>query len=183
MVADPCQALGLVVRMICYSLHRASPGHARALGGGVGRVPWAQRLREQLGRVGLGFQPEPSRRQIPKTQAPLRVWVVAGGHAAPWLKPPEAPFPRHPARPPVILPASLTLGAFSQGRPPMTYPDDRYPMAPHPFFSGYLFRHTRRQGYALPSLRGSVALDGTDGRRALPPEYGKWNSVYGRYAA
>ena len=44
-----------------------------------------------LGRVGLGFQPEPSRRQVPKTQAPLRVLVVAGGHAAPWFEAAEAP--------------------------------------------------------------------------------------------
>ena len=72
---------------------------------------------------------------------------------------------------------------FSQGRPSDDpYPDDRYPRAPHPLFSGYLFRHTRRQGRTLPSFRGSDALDGTDGR-ALPPEYGKGNSVYGRYAA
>ena len=34
----------------------------------------------------------------------------------------------------------------------------------------------------MPSFRGSVTLDGTDGR-ALPPEYGKWNLVYCRYAA
>ena len=37
----------------------------------------------------LGFQPEPSRRPVPKTQAPLRVFVVAGGHAAPWFEPAE----------------------------------------------------------------------------------------------
>ena len=63
-------------------------------------------------------------------------------------------------------------------------PHTQYPVAPHPFFSGYLFRSTRRQGRA-PSFCRSVALDGTDGRavRALPPEYGKGNSVYGRYAA
>ena len=45
----------------------------------------------RLGRVGLGLQPEPSRRQVPKTQAPLRVLVVAGGHAAPWFEAAEAP--------------------------------------------------------------------------------------------
>ena len=58
-------------------------------------------------------------------------------------------------------------------------------MAPYPFFSGYLFRPTRRQGRAWPSFRGNAALDGTDGRtwRAWPSEYGKWNSIYGRYAA
>ena len=45
-----------------------------------------------LGRVGLGFQPKPSRRQVQKTQAPLRVFVVASGHAAPWFEFVEAPF-------------------------------------------------------------------------------------------
>ena len=44
-----------------------------------------------LGRVGLGLQPEPSRRQIPKTQAPLRVGGVARGHAVPLFEPPPRP--------------------------------------------------------------------------------------------
>ena len=70
--------------------------------------------------------------------------------------------------------------------PDDSYPDDRCPVALHPFFSGYRFRPTRRQGRAWPSLRGSAALwmarMGAPGR-AWPPAYGKGNSVYGRYAA
>ena len=46
----------------------------------------------QLGRVELGFQPDPSPCQVQKTQATMRVFVVAGGHAAPPLEPAEALF-------------------------------------------------------------------------------------------
>ena len=52
---------------------------------------------------------------------------------------------------------------------------------PYPFFFGYLFRPTRRQGRAWPSLRGSVVLDDTDGRtwarvavRVRKGELGLW---------
>ena len=48
--------------------------------------------------------------------------------------------------------------------PDDSYPDDRCPGAPYPFFAGYRFRPTRRQRRAWPSLRGSVARDGTEGR-------------------
>ena len=46
----------------------------------------------KLGRVGLGFQPDPSCCQVQETQEPLLVFVVAGGHAAPLFEPADAPF-------------------------------------------------------------------------------------------
>ena len=45
-----------------------------------------------LGRVGLGLQPDPSCRQVQKTQESLRVFVVAGGRTVPWFEPADAPF-------------------------------------------------------------------------------------------
>ena len=47
-------------------------------------------------------------------------------------------------------------------------PMTRYPMAPHPLFAGYWFWHTRGPGSAWPSLRGSPALEGADGRSLMP---------------
>ena len=45
----------------------------------------------RLGRVEVGWPPDPSSCQVQKTQAPSRVWVIAGGHAAPALEPDKAP--------------------------------------------------------------------------------------------
>ena len=67
---------------------RARPLHLRVTGGQHhdSTQAWV------LGRVGLGFQPEPSRHQVQKTQEPLRVFVVASGHAAPLFESADAPF-------------------------------------------------------------------------------------------
>ena len=93
------------------------------------------------------------------------------------LSPPlEAPFPGHPARPRLPSRPALPFACWLEDGPDDPYPNDRYPVVPYPFFFVYLFRSTRRQGRAWPSLRGSTALDGTEGR-AWPPAYGKWNSV------
>ena len=45
-----------------------------------------------LGPVGVGFQPDPSCRQVQKTQELMRVFVIASGHAPPPLEPADAPF-------------------------------------------------------------------------------------------
>ena len=47
----------------------------------VGLMCYLPNCPHNLGRVGLGFQPEPSRCPVPKTQEPLRVFVVADGLA------------------------------------------------------------------------------------------------------
>ena len=136
-----------------------------------------------LSRVGLGLQPAPSRRQIPKTQVLLRVGGVASGHAVPLFDPPP-PRPRsldirrvlgYPPGPPCPWRVGLRTA------PDDSYSDDRYPGVPHPFFAGYLFRPTRRQGRAWPSWRGSAARDDTEGRtcargaaRVRKGELGLW---------
>ena len=69
-----------------------------------------------LGRVGLGLQPDPSRRQIPKTQALLRVSVVAGSRGT-LVRSPRGPVPWTFCAPSVSLPARLALGVLARGWP------------------------------------------------------------------
>ena len=72
---------------------------------------WNFRLRCWLGSVDVGFQPDPSRRHIQKTQG--RVLVVAGGHAAPT----DAPFHGVARRVPF---RSMGLGFMRRHRAGMT---------------------------------------------------------------
>lgn len=62
---------------------------------------------------------------------------------------------------PVVILQKVDLLPSPRGWPP----NDRYPMASYPIFSGYLLRYIRRQRNALPSLHGRAMLDGADGRR------------------
>ena len=127
------------------------------------RQPYAY-LRGFVRACWLGLQPDPRRRQVPKTQAPLRVFVIAGSPRHPCLSPPpRGPSLGHPARPRLSSRPALPFACLLKDGPRCPYPDDRYPVAPYPFFAGYLFRYTRRQICAWPSLRGSAMLDGTDG--------------------
>ena len=45
-----------------------------------------------LGRVDVGFQPDPGPGQVQKTPAKMGVFVIAGGRAPPPLEPAESPF-------------------------------------------------------------------------------------------
>ena len=48
----------------------------------TGHVYWL-RVATSLGRVEVGFQPDPGLCQVQKTQETMGVFVVAGGHAPP----------------------------------------------------------------------------------------------------
>ena len=59
--------------------------------------------------------------------------------------------------------------------------NNRYPVASHPNFPEYPFR-LYVGNEARPSIRGSAVRDGVAPWHRLLVEYGKWNSVYRRYA-